>query len=486
MSLSDPHTARSHSLAWGLALGALMGFGTLIIGDAATRWMMFSLVLVIVFVVWTLIRDRRAALGATFILTLQAEMAIRFMYGRDRTGGFELFLSSFAAAAVYLWMRASGDTIEPFGTLRRPILLLFATTCASALLSHDHFVSSARVLVELQLLLTYIVALNFVRDERTVRRVVALLTLALVIQSVVYVIQSQLGINFNLTGDVVSAGEVPRPGGTVSANPAGFASFIIPILLINVAALGLPRSERRWYVPGVVLLGLIAVVLTFTRAAWAGLAIALVFLGWFGRKSMQLKSGRLGAVIGAGAIAIVVAWPLMASRLEQSSVSDAYKERSGLNRIAIEVIKHNPILGVGPGAYAARFKEYIPPGLGQQWLFTVHNEFLLRAAETGLVGGFAFVWLMVAALKQAMALARRYGRTPMGAVAAGWAAGLVYIAWQMYWVPWRGFTYTALFWFMLGLTEAMARLAAHEQSPAGLVADPVGATPASIRMGEVA
>jgi hypothetical protein len=74
----------------------------------------------------------------------------------------------------------------------------------------------------------------------------------------------------------------------------------------------------------------------------------------------------------------------------------------------------------------------------------------------------------------------------MGAVAAGWSAGLVYLAWQMYWVPWRGFTYTALFWFMLGLTEAMGRLAAREQSPAGLVADSVGAPPAAIRMGKVA
>jgi hypothetical protein len=28
----------------------------------------------------------------------------------------------------------------------------------------------------------------------------------------------------------------------------------------------------------------------------------------------------------------------------------------------------------------------------------------------------------------------------------------------MYWVPWRGFGYNALFWFMLGIIEAAAML----------------------------
>jgi O-antigen ligase len=155
-------------------------------------------------------------------------------------------------------------------------------------------------------------------------------------------------------------------------------------------------------------------------------------------------------------MSVVALMPLIQRRLEES-VSDAYDERAGLMRIAFEVIKAHPVFGVGPGAYSHVFKEYLPAGM-DQWLYTVHNEYLLRAAETGIIGGIAFVWLLLAALRQSRDLLRYSSSPEIRALALGWGAALLYLAWQMYWVPWRGFGYNALFWFMLGIIEAAAML----------------------------
>jgi len=78
-------------------------------------------------------------------------------------------------------------------------------------------------------------ALNIARSEVEFERVVNLLLLTLAIQSVIYFAQSKLGLSFTLEGDVITLGALPRPGGTVSTNPAGFASFIVPILFIAIA-----------------------------------------------------------------------------------------------------------------------------------------------------------------------------------------------------------------------------------------------------------
>jgi O-antigen ligase len=152
----------------------------------------------------------------------------------------------------------------------------------------------------------------------------------------------------------------------------------------------------------------------------------------------------------------VVISPLIAVRLSES-VRDAYDERAGLMRIALRVIEAHPLTGVGPGAYEERYKNYLAHGDTDQWLAMVHNEYLLRAAETGIPGGLAWLALLVLGLRQAMRVGRK-GPRFLQTLGIGWSAALVALMWEMYWDAWRGFSYNGLVWFMLGLTEAAERL----------------------------
>ena len=42
--------------------------------------------------------------------------------------------------------------------------------------------------------------------------------------------------------------------------------------------------------------------------------------------------------------------------------------------------------------------------------------------------------------------------------AIGMTAGMLAVCWQMYWVPWRGFSYNAILWLLLGAGEGVALL----------------------------
>ena len=152
--------------------------------------------------------------------------------------------------------------------------------------------------------------------------------------------------------------------------------------------------------------------------------------------------------------------PTMSERLLRdygaTPQSSAWEERWGLMRIAFNMIAQHPLTGVGPGAYMYVYKEYIPAGL-QQWVWVVHNEFLLRAAETGVPGAIAFIALIVAGFRMGIRLLRSK-RLDLVTAGAGWIAALTALVWQMSWVPWTGFTYNAMLWFMLGLMDAACRL----------------------------
>src|SRR5262249_26378726 len=185
-------------------------------------------------------------------------------------------------------------------SLGLPILALLITAILSALATTERFVAVTELLFDLELCFMYWLALNMVQSEAEFERVVKLLFVTLVMQSIIYFLQAQLGFQFNLEGDGRTLRlDVPRPGGTVSTTPAGFASFVIPILMIAIVR-SLSRRRPRaslslWVLVG---LGTMAVGLTVTRAAWVGLAIALAWVLAVGvaRRALHPRKGGLAAV----------------------------------------------------------------------------------------------------------------------------------------------------------------------------------------------
>lgn len=462
------NVATQHDLLWIVVLGIVAGVAGAFIADLEIPWIGFLVVASLCAVVLVAARDAVGLVGAVFVLSLQADAAYRLFYGRAGSDGMAFPLCVITGAGwVALWWLSgrskSARMVGWGGPLAVPIVLLIAMTIVALAFSSERFVGATALLFHLELYFVFWLAIQLVQSTEDLDRIVRLLFWSLAIQCAIYFVQSAMGLSFTLEGDKIEQGVVPRPGGTVATNPAGFASFAIPILMVAMARFLLsPRRHERRYLAVLVLMGVIAIGLTFTRVAWAGLVLSFIFLMVTAWQRGFLSATRLTWVlISLCAMGATLA-PIMLLRMSESPLDEAYAERSGLMKIAFEMIRANPLTGVGPGAYSSVYKRYLPETLGNQWLYTVHNEYLLRAAETGLLGAVAWVLLLWLGFR----LARRLSRVRIYEVQTlglGWAAGLLALAWQMYWVPWDGFQYNALLWFFLGLSVAAFRISRGQQ-----------------------
>ena len=451
-----------------LGLGVSVGLFILFLADRDARWILLAVASLLGLVFIAVTPDKQRLLTTIFILSLQVDVYVRFLYGRAGSSeGLAIPLVVFTGAALLAWYVNAGRfrTFRWAGSMGLPIVALFVTGLLALLTSSERFVGLTNLWYSAELYFLYWLAFNLTQSQEDFERIIKLLLFTLAAQSIIYLIQSALGITFNFMGDIIQGGDVPRPGGTVSTNPAGFTSFIMPALMITTALL-ITKAKLlpRQYTLTLMLLGTVAIGLSFTRAAWIGFAMGLtviILIGWR-RRSINSAMVLWIAVIVAACAAILL--PTMLTRIAGDYAGlggDATKatleERFGLMRIALDIIGDHPLTGIGPGAYTQVLRGYA--GGGDQWLFTVHNEFLLRAAETGIPGALAFVLLLIVGFRVALRLARTQPSL-MSISALGWTGALAALTWQMNWVPWIGWSYNAMLWLMFGLMDGAQRLAA--------------------------
>lgn len=176
--------------------------------------------------------------------------------------------------------------------------------------------------------------------------------------------------------------------------------------LLFLAICFLESSLRvRAPIAAVFALGAIALLLTFSRAAYFAIAVSVIFTAvvfWRTQQRESLKYFVLLIVIVALAVLPIALQNLrfLGVRLNpQSSLQIAddmrsVAERVALNETANQVFAANPIAGVGVGAlpqavrlYHPRFDFYYQPA---------HIALLDAAAETGIFGALFYFVLMVA------------------------------------------------------------------------------------------
>ena len=190
------------------------------------------------------------------------------------------------------------------------------------------------------------------------------------------------------------------------------------------------RHELVWFLALTLWFGLssaisvAAIVASFSRGAWLGTAAAVVV--------MLVISDRRGALaVGALTIIVVLGGLAGGASYAPSALKDRFQQLESQVRFfdsrdvlvtdsnfaAVERMAHwqtgiamfnaHPFTGVGIGNFNARFTEFaVNPR------FTVseghaHNYYINAAAETGIVGLAAYVWLIVTGLGVSLRAVRR-------------------------------------------------------------------------------
>jgi O-antigen ligase len=124
----------------------------------------------------------------------------------------------------------------------------------------------------------------------------------------------------------------------------------------------------------------------------------------------------------------------------------AYEERATLMRIAWRIIGDHPLGGVGTGAYGLVMRNYIAVQDLGNWLFIVHNAYLLRWAESGIFGLLAFLSVLFVGFRLAFRCTRSVDDATF---ILDWGVGGSFTCAGRWWDIQLGGTTPLLFWFLL-------------------------------------
>lgn len=292
-------------------------------------------------------------------------------------------------------------------SLGKLFLVWIAWVSVAGILRSEHLNYTAFELVTLfKGLLLYFYLVNNLSSEQDLRVVLYAFFAVTVAQGLYIIMQYITGFNYDLHGetpvDTTAMGGVYRAiGFTGWDGAAAVMNYILPIMLIYYFLI--TEKFKRWGTLigiGIVLLGLL--FLKLRSAYFASLVSIIVVIavsylrGWISARQV------LGVLAGA-LVCLIVAGYFAVQRFASGATGE---ERIPLMLTALNMIKDNWLLGVGANNYLFHIEQYLPVSLRHTWEYTVHNEYLLRAAETGIPGFLIYYTLVLTMMAKLWKVAR--------------------------------------------------------------------------------
>jgi O-antigen ligase len=293
-----------------------------------------------------------------------------------------------------------------FASTTIPAFGLILVSIISMLQAPDKLLALFKIMLLVELFLIYFYVANHIRNKTEFQFFITALMAALLVESILMVLQWRYGINFSIAGiNAIIDPQSHRAAGTLgTANSAGV--IITAYLVITCAMFWLfQKRSQKLFALICFSVGCVALISTAGRAAWGGFIIAIllfILLGWL----RGLVSQRTLVWLFLGMLVIVaIFYPAIYTRLTIDDRGSA-ASRLMMTRLAWNVIQASPahfFFGVGTNNYALLAPAYYSADVGDLGYVidsSVHNAYLLTWAETGLIGLLIFlVFLSVPVIK---------------------------------------------------------------------------------------
>jgi len=315
--------------------------------------------------------------------------------------------------------------------LRWPLLvpiLAFSAWSLVAALASDHVTGSLHELKGLLSLGALFVIVNTLPDPAAARRFAVWLLLALTGAAVLGLVQvvacpgpDAVGAATPLVGKFLRKCMRARAFYSIYMTLAGVLAMMLASALPRLARLG---GEARWLGPAWLVSGA-ALGLTYVRGAWLGFAVgALTAAAGLGRRGLVAAAALV--LLGGG---LVVGLPTVRARMETigDPSNDTARDRMAMMQVGFEVVAAHPLTGIGPGGIKRVYPQLVPPEGLRRSTSHLHNTPLQIAAERGVLGFAAWLWIFVAFFRRASVVWRRLPPEPPGdrALVLGSLAALV-------------------------------------------------------------
>jgi O-antigen ligase len=258
------------------------------------------------------------------------------------------------------------------------------------------------------LLLAVVLANELVRPKQIEYVVAALMASALIQSS--YGLMQRVGLNLPLERlGQLQQGITEQIGlqtasrvGAMLGHPNMLAAYLVLILPLACAVLfGQTHARMKALSLATLLIGSAALVLTLSRAAWVGYAVGLALcIGVsFLHPRLRYKALPLRAIvlIGLAVIGLLFSGAIV-SKFTMSNPFSVEARWQWL-RTAWQMIKANPIFGVGLNAYTFFFEDYDTSRIPWDVKPPVHNIYALTWSEQGILGLLLFAGAILSIMK---------------------------------------------------------------------------------------
>jgi O-antigen ligase len=264
------------------------------------------------------------------------------------------------------------------------------------------------------------------------------------------------------SGDINHQYVVPGIENIKRATGTVFDSHSFGIYLSMLAGFPFVMALRRHAAPisrifwgSMFVLAMMAVVLSFSRSAWASVAIALAVLWavhlYWGQREVLLPTALFVLLLIVLSPAYV---PLIYERVH-SAASKLLTSRFDQFPVAWDMWKDHFLFGAGVGNYYDLLKQYNRPGVLP---LPVHNVFLWVGAESGVLGVVGFFGTLFAAMVRCWRVIAGH-RDPACLLAlAVFGALIAYFLDGLTDPLFREPTVYTLYWICIGLSVALARI----------------------------
>jgi putative inorganic carbon (hco3(-)) transporter len=410
---------------------------------------------------------------AVVILDIPFEFGTHLYYRENDAalgalGGLSISATTLALAGLYLsWFIRSQSkrTSEATASLQMnwPLFLYLAITAISMVAAQDVSLSVFEVALLLEACLVYFYVANTVRTRQDVIFVVSLLLIGCLLESVVMIVLQFTGMPSTIWGaptqiqvDADPSQSFVRVGGTVGS--PNFAAAYLSILLASAAGVMFTNLRRalKWLAIGVLALGGVALIFTFSRGGWIAAALAVTFICLLGSRRLRFSlKTPIVLILILGMLCLPFQNVISARFVDDDKGSAA--SRIPLMKLAFRIIEDNPVLGVGANNFTVVMDRYLTSDFREGWLFAVHNKYLLVLAETGIFGFLAFLAFFLDALRKGWRCWVQ--RDPLlSPLALGFTAGIAVHMLHMTVDVFRGRPTQQLVWLVAGLLTAMLRM----------------------------
>lgn len=484
---------REHLLP--LMLGLLSGMLLVLnMGSLPVKWSVFFIGAVALFTGLLILRlfstgtHLKLALLFLAIVSIPTFYDINFAFRENvryasLANGFPISLSDIffiplAALWVYeIWTDPKHPPVKFNRSWLIPLLMLLILNLISALfVAKEPFFSWSMTYLMIKSYLIMLYLANNIRDERTFSLIIIASACALSFEGLVVLEQKFIGSIFtaenlgraaSLTSHM-SGGDLTRPAGTLG-HPnvlAMFLNLLLPIVIF--ATLWDKRPLIRLVLLAGIVLALIAEVWSGSRGGWLGLGTALG-LGYFLWSRKRGKNPFIGLGIAGLVLLVSFATLFLSSETFQRRLVEGDKGaadvRYPLMEVAMEMIKANPVLGVGLDNYTQEMVLYDRTNLfiAYRYMHQVHNTFLMIAAETGIVSLVIFAVVFLMFIREAF---RIYQQNDGLLAIVGIGLMGAFIAWYMH----NQVNLTApygdtMLWVLVGMLAAAGRYTDERQPP---------------------